>query len=68
MNLKTIHNVYFIGIGGIGMSALAIFYKANGLEVSGYDKTSTEITDHLQNLGIFLFILKMIKVPFLMSS
>jgi len=45
-------SVYFIGIGGIGMSALARYFKETGMEVAGYDKTKTEITDTLENLGI----------------
>jgi UDP-N-acetylmuramate--alanine ligase len=52
MNLNQIHNVYFIGIGGIGMSALARYFKAIGMNVSGYDKTETELTQELQQLGI----------------
>ena len=52
MNLKNIHNVYFIGIGGIGMSALARYFKANGKNVAGYDKTQTKVTDALISLGI----------------
>ena len=52
MNLNQIHNVYFIGIGGIGMSALARYFKAIGKNVSGYDKTETELTTDLQQLGI----------------
>ena len=52
MNLNQIHNVYFIGIGGIGMSALARYFKAIGKNVSGYDKTETELTTELQQLGI----------------
>lgn len=52
MNLKKIHNVYFIGIGGIGMSALARYFNANGKQVAGYDKTQTKITDSLVDLGI----------------
>ncbi len=52
MNLNTIHNVYFIGIGGIGMSALARYFKANGKNVAGYDKTQTNITIGLSALGI----------------
>ena len=52
MNLNQIHNVYFIGIGGIGMSALARYFKAIGKNVSGYDKTETELTKELQKLGI----------------
>jgi len=52
MNLNQIHNVYFIGIGGIGMSALARYFKAIGKNVSGYDKTETELTKELHKLGI----------------
>ena len=54
MNLNQIHNVYFIGIGGIGMSALARYFKAIGKNVSGYDKTETELTKELQQLGIVI--------------
>ena len=52
MNLNKIHNVYFIGIGGIGMSALARYFVANGKKVAGYDKTKTDITVALETLGI----------------
>ncbi|MEO6347684.1 MAG: UDP-N-acetylmuramate--L-alanine ligase [Aquaticitalea sp.] len=52
MNLNHIHNVYFIGIGGIGMSALARYFVANGKVVAGYDKTKTDITESLEDLGI----------------
>lgn len=52
MNLNQIHNVYFIGIGGIGMSALARYFKFIGKEVMGYDKTPTMLTDDLIASGI----------------
>ncbi|WP_179348025.1 UDP-N-acetylmuramate--L-alanine ligase [Winogradskyella pacifica] len=52
MNLETVNNVYFIGIGGIGMSALARYFVANGKQVAGYDKTATDITRSLQDLGV----------------
>ena len=52
MNLNNIHNIYFIGIGGIGMSALARYFVANKKYVAGYDKTRTEITESLEDLGI----------------
>ena len=52
MNLKDIHSVYFIGIGGIGMSALARYFNFIGKEVAGYDKTQTPITDGLEEIGI----------------
>lgn len=52
MTLNQIHSVYFIGIGGIGMSALARFFKERGAEVSGYDKTKTVLTEKLQGEGM----------------
>ncbi|MDO6519172.1 UDP-N-acetylmuramate--L-alanine ligase [Zobellia uliginosa] len=52
MDLKRIHNVYFIGIGGIGMSALARYFKFVGKQVAGYDKTETPLTEELSGLGI----------------
>ncbi|MEH6535183.1 MAG: UDP-N-acetylmuramate--L-alanine ligase [Psychroserpens sp.] len=52
MKLEHANNVYFIGIGGIGMSALARYFVAKGLTVGGYDKTKTEITDTLVKLGV----------------
>ncbi|WP_109299752.1 UDP-N-acetylmuramate--L-alanine ligase [Aquimarina sp. AU474] len=50
--LEHIKNIYFIGIGGIGMSALARYFKFLGKNVAGYDKTSTQITLDLSELGI----------------
>ena len=44
--------VYFIGIGGIGMSAIARWYKFRGLSVSGYDRTPSELTAKLQAEGV----------------
>jgi UDP-N-acetylmuramate--alanine ligase len=52
MNLNQIKNVYFIGIGGIGMSALARYFKAIGKQVSGYDKTPSILTSELIESGI----------------
>ena len=52
MNLNQIHNVYFIGIGGIGMSALARYFKNIGKNVSGYDKTPSILTSELIESGI----------------
>ena len=52
MNLSKIHNVYFVGIGGIGMSALARYFVANSKVVAGYDKTPSDITDGLKTLGV----------------
>ncbi|MDR1699559.1 MAG: UDP-N-acetylmuramate--L-alanine ligase [Prevotellaceae bacterium] len=44
--------IYFLGIGGIGMSALARYYKAKGYDVSGYDRTQTQLTRELESEGI----------------
>ena len=44
--------VYFLGIGGIGMSALARYFKACGYEVAGYDRTCSPLTQELENEGI----------------
>jgi UDP-N-acetylmuramate--alanine ligase len=52
MNLKEVHRVYFLGIGGIGMSAIARYFLAQGKEVAGYDRTSTPLTDQLVKEGI----------------
>ncbi|MFV5688570.1 UDP-N-acetylmuramate--L-alanine ligase [Flavobacterium sp. ZT3R25] len=52
MNLNQIHNVYFIGIGGIGMSNLARYFKNLGKQVSGYDKTPSALTNELMESGI----------------
>ena len=50
--LTNIKRIYFIGIGGIGMSALARYFNTQGVFVSGYDKTPTPLTDDLQKEGI----------------
>jgi UDP-N-acetylmuramate--alanine ligase len=53
--LKKIHNIqnfYFLGIGGIGMSALARYFHAQGKKVAGYDKTATDLTAALEEEGI----------------
>ena len=47
MNLNSITHIYFIGIGGIGMSALARYFKTLGKEVAGYDRTATTLTSQL---------------------
>ena len=51
-NIHTYKHIYFIGIGGIGMSALAKFFKSQGKNVSGYDLTQTPLTDTLTQMGI----------------
>ncbi len=50
--MKQFTNIYFLGIGGIGMSALARYFKAMGKNVSGYDKTPTKLTNELIAEGI----------------
>lgn len=50
----TISNVYFIGIGGIGMSALARYFLSNGVMVSGYDKSTSSNIEQLQKEGAII--------------
>ena len=52
MRLDKMSSVYFLGIGGIGMSALARYFLHMGLDVSGYDKTPTDLTDQLESEGM----------------
>ena len=52
MNLSIIDKVYFIGIGGIGMSALARYFKSQEKRVGGYDKVETTLTKSLIKEGI----------------
>lgn len=52
MNIANYHNVYFIGIGGIGMSAIARWCKRSGYNVAGYDRTETNLTTQLIKEGI----------------
>ena len=44
-------SVYFVGAGGIGMSALVRYYLAKGMNVGGYDKTPSELTEQLIKEG-----------------
>ena len=52
MSFENIHNVYFIGIGGIGMSALARYFKSKGATVTGYDRGITPLIRELEAEGI----------------
>ncbi len=52
MNIGDFKNIYFVGIGGIGMSAIARYFKAIGKNVFGYDKTQTLLTGELEKEGI----------------
>jgi UDP-N-acetylmuramate--alanine ligase len=52
MTLDKYHTIYFLGIGGIGMSALARWFMKSGLIVSGYDRTSTVLTSELEQEGM----------------
>lgn len=71
MNLSNIHNVYFIGIGGIGMSNLARYFKTLGKQVSGYDKTPSSLTSELIASGISIHFednIQLIPKDFLISN
>ncbi|WP_298710264.1 UDP-N-acetylmuramate--L-alanine ligase [Chitinophaga sp.] len=52
MDLNKLHRIYFVGIGGIGMSAIARYFNEKGVTVSGYDRTSTQLTQQLEAEGI----------------
>jgi UDP-N-acetylmuramate--alanine ligase len=52
IDINKISSVYFLGIGGIGMSALARYFNEQGVKVGGYDKTETALTKKLQAEGI----------------
>ena len=52
LNIHDIKKAYFLGIGGIGMSALARYFNSIGIRVTGYDRTQTALTDVLQQEGI----------------
>jgi len=52
MDLKQYHNIFFLGAGGIGMSALARYFIALGKDVSGYDRTPSELTAQLMEQGM----------------
>ncbi|MEX0882422.1 MAG: UDP-N-acetylmuramate--L-alanine ligase [Cyclobacteriaceae bacterium] len=54
MNLTSLHSVYFLGIGGIGMSAIARWFNHIGIKVSGYDKTPSPLTEALENEGMYI--------------
>ena len=61
MNLKNIHNIYFVGIGGIGMSAIARYFAAQGKNVAGYDKTPSEIINELKKVGVAIHFTDAVK-------
>lgn len=54
MRLEDIHNVYFIGIGGIGMSAIARWFNKRGVKVGGYDRVETNLTTKLSLEGMWI--------------
>ena len=54
MELKDIKSVYFVGAGGIGMSALARYFLNKGVIVAGYDKTPTDLTRQLEKEGMLI--------------
>jgi len=54
MNLAHIKYVYFLGVGGIGMSAIARYFKHIGLQIYGYDKTETALTQALVSEGMYI--------------
>ncbi|MFH0999976.1 MAG: Mur ligase domain-containing protein, partial [Bacteroidota bacterium] len=54
MKLDKVSNIYFLGIGGIGMSALARYFMANKKNIAGFDRTATPLTHQLTEEGAFI--------------
>ena len=52
MDIKRLKKIYFLGIGGIGMSALARYFNNEGIEIHGYDLTKTKLTKQLVKEGM----------------
>jgi len=52
VNYNNLHNVYFIGVGGIGMSSIARYFISKGINVNAYDKTRTKLTEQLSDEGV----------------
>jgi len=52
MNINNLHTVYFLGVGGIGMSAIARYFNSLDCKVVGYDKSKTVLTERLESEGI----------------
>jgi UDP-N-acetylmuramate--alanine ligase len=55
--LSQTQHIFFLGIGGIGMSALARYFHKRNYQVSGYDRTRTHLTEELEKLGMYIFYL-----------
>lgn len=56
INLETVKKVHFIGIGGIGISAIARMFKGEGKEISGSDRGESKVTEELEQVGIKVFL------------
>ena len=54
MEIKDIKAVYFVGAGGIGMSAIARYFLHKGVVVAGYDKTPSDLTHELEREGMLI--------------
>ena len=65
MNIKDIKSVYFVGAGGIGMSAIARYFIKKGLVVAGYDKTPSTLTRQLEQEGMLIHYTENVnEIPF----
>ena len=51
MKINRFDKIYFLGIGGMGMSSIAQFFLESGKDVAGFDKVKTELTDYLEKQG-----------------
>ena len=57
MSISEKNIIYFLGVGGIGMSALARYFYSKGYDVAGYDRVRTELSIELENSGILIHYL-----------
>jgi UDP-N-acetylmuramate--alanine ligase len=62
MNINNINHIYFLGIGGIGMSALARFFASQGKIISGYDRTHTPLCEELEREGMTIHYVENIEL------
>ena len=63
IDFKNIEGIYFVGIGGIGMSALALYFVKGGYTVAGYDRSESSITKSFHYL-VVIFPMKIVLIQF----
>ena len=56
IEFKNIEGIYFVGIGGIGMSALALYFARGGYTIAGYDRSESSISLSLDEAGLYCLL------------